>query len=117
MSECFQLDLLVGRRVYDSEGQKLGRVDEILLSREGDRYEVEGLLIGVNGLAERLGVAGPLEHLERRLNRRLWRVEDHIIYWDEIDSIEEKDIRLKVRREEVHTVRLEDSGKDRDPKA
>ena len=108
MSERFQLDLLVGRRVVDAAGQKLGRVDEIRLVREGDHYVVEGLLIGVNGLAERLGVAHPLEHIERRLNFNAWGVEDHIIYWDQIDFIEEKCIRLKVRCEEIQTVRLDD---------
>ncbi len=107
MSERFQLDLLVGRRVYDAEGRKLGRVDEILLSREGDYYAVEGLLIGVNGLAERLGVARPLERIERRLNVDDWRIDDHIIYWEQIGSIEEKRIRLKVRREAVQTVQLD----------
>src|SRR5919205_1497562 len=104
MSELLQLDLLVGRRVYDSEGRKLGRVDEIQLVQEDDHYVVEGLLIGVNGLAERLGVARPLERVERRLNFDAWRVEDHIIYWDQIDSIEEKSIRLKVPREEIQPV-------------
>ena len=74
MSERFQIDLLVGRRVYDSEGRKLGRVDEIRLVREDDHYVVEGLLLGVNGLAERLGVAHPLEYIERRLNFDPWRV-------------------------------------------
>ncbi len=107
MSELFQLDLLVGRRVYDVEGRKLGRVDEIRLVREGDHYVVEGLLIGVNGLAERLGVARPLERIEERLNLGGWHVEDHIIYWEQIDSIEEKTIRLKVRWEEVQTVQLD----------
>ena len=107
MSERFQIDLLVGRQVYDSEGRKLGRVDEIQLVRESDHYVAEGLLLGVNGLAERLGVAHPLERVERRLNFDPWRVQDHIIYWEQIDSIEEKSIRLKIRREEVQTVQPE----------
>ena len=104
MSELLQLDLLVGRRVYDVEGHKLGRVDEIRLVREDNHYVVEGLLIGVNGLAERLGVNRSLERIEERLNLGGWHVEDHIIYWEQIDSIEKKSIRLKVRREEVQTI-------------
>ena len=100
----FQLDLLVGRRVYDSEGRELGRVDEIRLIRQGNRYVVEGLLIGVNGLAERLGVAGPLERVEKQLNLRTWHTEDHIIYWEQIDSLDEKAVRLAVSRSEVQTV-------------
>jgi sporulation protein YlmC with PRC-barrel domain len=108
MNERLQLDLLVGRRVYDAENRKLGRVDEIQLVREGDHYVVEGLLIGVGGLAERLGVAGPLKLLERRLNLRSWHVQDHIIDWEQVASIEESGVRLKVRREEVRTVRVGD---------
>ena len=104
MTGCLQLELLVGRRVYDSEGRELGRVDEIRLVREGDRYEVEGLLIGVNGLAERLGVARPLERIEQRLDLRTWHTEDHIIYWEQIDSLDEKAVRLTVPRSEVHTI-------------
>ena len=104
MSRRFHLDLLVGRRVYDSEGRKLGRVDEIRLVRESNRYEVEGLLIGVNGLAERLGVARLLEQIEKRFDFRTWRTEDHIIYWEQIDSLDEKAVRLTVPRSEVHTI-------------
>jgi sporulation protein YlmC with PRC-barrel domain len=106
MSKRLHLDLLVGRRVYDAEWRKLGRVDEILLAREGDYYSVEGLLIGVNGLAERLGVARHLERIERCLKLRTWRVEDHIVYWDQIASIEEQRIRLRISQEEVQTVNL-----------
>lgn len=105
MNERFQLDLLVGRRVYDAKNRKLGRVDEIQLTREGDQYMVEGLLIGVRGLAERLGMAGPLKLLERKLNPRSWRMEDHIINWEQVASIEESRVRLKARREEIRTVR------------
>jgi sporulation protein YlmC with PRC-barrel domain len=108
VNERFQLDLLVGRRVYDAEGQKLGRVDEILLVREDDRYAVEGLLMGMNSLAERLGVTRPLERLERRLNLRLWRAEDHIIFWEQIDHIGSESIRLKVQRAEVQTFPVDD---------
>jgi sporulation protein YlmC with PRC-barrel domain len=103
MTGRFQLDLLVGRRVYDSEGRELGRVDEIRLIREGDRYEVESLLIGVNRLAERLGLAGPLERVETQLNLRTCHTEDHIIYWEQIDSLDEKAVRLAARSE-VQTV-------------
>jgi sporulation protein YlmC with PRC-barrel domain len=97
MNRRFQLDLLVGRQVYDAEGRGLGRVDEILLIRRGDVYEVEGLLIGVNSLLERLGV----ERLQGRLRPRSGGNESDIIYWEQIDSIEEGAIRLKLRREEI----------------
>ena len=107
MSERLQIDLLVGRRVYDSEGRRLGRVDEIRLLREGDRYTVEGLLTGANSMTKRLGVGHILSKLLDPLGFRPWGLEAHIIYWEQIDSIEEKSIKLKVRRGEVQAVEPE----------
>jgi sporulation protein YlmC with PRC-barrel domain len=103
VSKRFQLDLLVGRRVYDAKGQKLGRVDELQLIQEGRQYVVEGLLIGVSGLADRLGLARFLEAIKSWLKYDPWRLEDHLIYWEQIDAIEQKCIRLKVRRDELQT--------------
>ena len=97
MNGRFQADLLVGRRVYDAEGRGLGRVDEILLLRRDDAYEVEGLFIGVENLLERLGV----KRFQRWLRPRFGASESKIIYWEQIDSIGEGAIRLKVRREEI----------------
>ena len=109
MNGRFQADLLVGRRVYDAEGRGLGRVDEILLVRRGDACEIEGLLIGVNSLLERLGV----ERLERHL-----RPDSDIIYWEQIDSIEEGAIRLKVTREELGALdRLSEDAQGGDGRA
>ena len=107
MSERFQIDLLVGRRVYDSEGRKLGRVDEVRLLREGDYCTVEGLLTGANSMTERLGVDHIFSKLLNPLGFHPWNVEAHIIYWEQIDSIEEKSIKLKARRGEVQTLEPE----------
>lgn len=104
MSGRLQIDLLIGRRIYDIEGEKLGRVDEIRLVREGDAYVVEGLLTGVNGLAERLGIARPLERLERRLNFRHWRMQDHIIYWEQVAHVEKDRILLNVARDQIEVL-------------
>ncbi len=107
MKKRFQVDLLVGRRVYDTEGRKLGRVGEIQLVRAGEEYVVEGLLIGVGGLAERLGLAPFLERLKRHFQSDHWSLEDHIVYWEQIKSIEPKRIRLKVRQAAIETVKPE----------
>ncbi len=107
MSERLQLDLLVGRQVYDSEGRKLGRVDEAQMVREDDHYVVEGLLMGANSLTERLGVDHIFRKLPNPLGFHPWNIEAHIVYWDQIDSIEEKSIKLKARREEIQSVQPE----------
>ena len=103
MNRSFQLDLLVGRQVYDADGRKLGRVDGILLVRQGEVYEVGSLLIGANSLLARLGVARPGGRLKRRLNLGSEGSGSSTIRWEQIDTIGEEAIRLKVPREEILT--------------
>jgi sporulation protein YlmC with PRC-barrel domain len=111
MIRRFQLDLLIGRQVYDAQGRKLGRVDEILLVRRGEVYEVEGLLIGTNSLLERLGVARPIGRLQKRLNLRSRGHESNIIHWEQISTIGEEAIHLKVPRGEIRTVESNDRSR------
>jgi len=113
MNRSFQLDLLVGRQVYDADGRKLGRVDEILLVRQGEVYEVESLLIGANSLLARLGVARPGGRLKRRLNLGSEGSGSSTIRWEQIDTIGEEAIRLKVSGGELRTEGAKaDGGED-----
>ena len=49
------LEKLVGKVVVDSLGKKVGRLEEIIVSREG---MVEEYVLGTEGLWERLGIVG-----------------------------------------------------------
>ena len=47
---------LLGLEVRDDAGARLGRVHDLRVVRRGERYEVEGLLVGRGGVAARLGL-------------------------------------------------------------
>jgi len=54
-SRRIHLEKLVGKVVVDSTGQKVGRLEEIIVNGEG---LVEEYVLGREGLWERLGIVG-----------------------------------------------------------
>jgi sporulation protein YlmC with PRC-barrel domain len=52
------LERLEGRRVVDSAGEKVGRIEEVHARREGDECLIEEYVLGKEGLLERLSVVG-----------------------------------------------------------
>lgn len=47
---------MVGKVVMDVEGHRVGRVEDMLAARRGDRLCVTGLMIGPTALLERIGL-------------------------------------------------------------
>ena len=52
----WRLDRLLGRPVVNRNGHRVGRIEEFRAEQKGGRWELTGYVIGVAGLAERLGV-------------------------------------------------------------
>ena len=52
-----RLQQLIGRRVVDSGGRRIGRVAECLAEADGDELRVVGLLVGPGAWAARYGSA------------------------------------------------------------
>ena len=50
------LELLLGRRVHDTEGRAVGRIEEFHAEKEGDHYVVAAVDLGPGALLERLAV-------------------------------------------------------------
>jgi sporulation protein YlmC with PRC-barrel domain len=48
------LELLLGKRVLDSTGKAVGRIEEVLAEQEGDEWVVREYLIGYAAILERL---------------------------------------------------------------
>jgi ribosomal 30S subunit maturation factor RimM len=47
------VEILVGRAVVDAAGRRLGRLEEIMIEREGDEWVVKEYLIDGYGALER----------------------------------------------------------------
>jgi sporulation protein YlmC with PRC-barrel domain len=108
MTEMLQLDLLVGRGVYDRTGRKIAAVSEVRLRREHDTYVAEGLLIGVVGWIERVGFGGAARQLGGLFGFASWRPEVRFVHWAQIDRIEPHKVRLHVRLDDIELI---DTGK------
>jgi sporulation protein YlmC with PRC-barrel domain len=57
MRATLQLQHLMGRRVVDADGRRVGRVVECLAEADGDDLRVVGLLVGPGAWAARFGSA------------------------------------------------------------
>lgn len=96
---------LLGAHVYDRNGEKIGTVHDVRMTRDGPMvgdfgaaYSVHGIVIGELGLATRLGFdrrkvlePAPLKGLFRWLLRK-----NRYATWDQIGLVAERAIRLRV---------------------
>jgi sporulation protein YlmC with PRC-barrel domain len=46
---------LVGHAVYDADGKKIGRVQDLIAERRGDTLRVTTLVVGRGGMLDRFG--------------------------------------------------------------
>ena len=54
MSAEINVELLIGRKVFDADGRAVGRIEEILAIEKGDELVVSEYHVGAYGLMERL---------------------------------------------------------------
>jgi hypothetical protein len=81
------LELLVGRRVVDAEGRRLGRIEEVRAEQGDDGYVVREYLLGPSAAAERLSAWAVTLPLLRFLRKRV-RFGFYRVRWDELDLSE-----------------------------
>jgi sporulation protein YlmC with PRC-barrel domain len=72
-----RLEDLLGREVYARNHRRVGRIEELRARWDGKTCTIEGVVIGVAGLYERLGLAARLLAGGRRSGR--------VARWDQID--------------------------------
>jgi sporulation protein YlmC with PRC-barrel domain len=72
---------LLGSVVADDAGTTLGHVHDVRVRRAGDRYEVEGLVVGPRGLAVRLGMHKADEEEPLRSG--------DLIRWEDVTAVED----------------------------
>ncbi|MGA8810598.1 MAG: PRC-barrel domain containing protein [Thermoanaerobaculia bacterium] len=80
-----KLELLLGARVVDVNGARVGRIEEVLADRDGDELLVTHYLVGRYGLFERFSILHIGIGLLRYLGSRARSVDPHRIPWDRMD--------------------------------
>lgn len=96
-----KLELLLGRRVVDINGQRVGRIEEVLADREGDELLVTHYLIGRYGLFERFSTYHVGIGVLRYLGSRAQSANPHRIPWDKMDLSDAEHPRLTCSIDEL----------------
>ena len=74
------VERLLGRRVVDARGRRVGRIEEVRADRDGPNWVVREYVLGLDSLVERLA-AGAIVHA--LFGSLAWR--RRTFAWDEID--------------------------------
>ncbi len=95
-----KVQLLVGTKVYDVDGKKVGRIEEIRVERQQTALLVQSYLIGVSGLIDRLSARTLARPIRRFLRtRHIYSVYE--VPWQEMDVTDPKRPVLKIAQREM----------------
>jgi sporulation protein YlmC with PRC-barrel domain len=99
VTEC-RLELLIGRRVVDADGEVVGRLEEVVAELDGEDYVVREFHIGAFAMFERLG-GGMLGRGLLRLigGKRLY--DGYVVPWKLMDLGDPERPRVTVPKREL----------------
>ena len=98
------VELLVGAQVHDTDGNKVGRIQELRADSRGDACVVESYLIGASALIERLSAWTLARPIARALHaRKLYSLYE--VPWQDMDLSDPKRPRLKIAKSELRHAR------------
>ncbi|MEA2326061.1 MAG: hypothetical protein QOE68_1020 [Thermoanaerobaculia bacterium] len=96
-----KLELLLGTRVVDVDGERVGRIEEVLADRDGDELFVTHYLVGRYALFERFSIYHVGIGLLRYLGSRSQSARPHRIPWDKMDLSDPEHPRLTCTIDEL----------------
>lgn len=99
------LELLLGKRVVDAAGERVGRVEELIAEQHGDRYLVREFHIGGYAFFERFGGSIFLRALLGKLGLKS-RHEVFRVSWDALDLNDPDHPRVDRPKRELERVRV-----------
>lgn len=96
-----QLESLLGKRLRDSDGHSLGRIEELVAEQRGLDWVVIEVEVGPGALVARLLEISTLVPFLGALRRSIAR---HRVAWHQLDLSDPDHPKLAVRRSEVETL-------------
>jgi sporulation protein YlmC with PRC-barrel domain len=98
------VELLVGTKVYDVDGSKIGRIEEIRVERQEKALLVEAYLIGASALIERLSARTLVRPIRRLLrSRHIYSVYE--VPWQDLDLSDPKRPVVRIAKRDLHQVK------------
>jgi hypothetical protein len=98
------LELLLGAKVHDVNGEKVGRIEEFRAEQHGGSCRIESYLIGTSALIERMSAWTLVRPVSRALkSRHIYSVFE--IPWQDMDITDPKRPRLRVAKKDLRHAR------------
>ncbi len=94
------LELLLGHKVFDSEGEAVGRIEEVVARKEGGEWVVKEYWVGSGALLHRLSVRGAARALLSLFVSKE-QAPGYRVPWDKLDLSHSKRLRLDCARSEL----------------
>ena len=99
-----KLHLLVGTKVHDVDGRKVGRIEEIRVKREEKALLVESYLIGASAFIDRLSARTLVRPIGRLLRaRHVYSVYE--VPWQDMDLTDPKRPVLRIATRDLRRAR------------
>ena len=99
-----KVELLVGTKVRDLDGRKVGRIEEIRVERQEEALLVESYLIGASALIERLSARTLVRPIRRLLRtRHIYSV--YRVPWQDMDLTDPKRPVVRIAKHDLQRVK------------
>jgi sporulation protein YlmC with PRC-barrel domain len=96
-----KVEQLIGAKVRDVNGDKVGRIEEIRVDRQENALLVEAYLIGTSALIDRLSAWSLVRPIKRSLkSRHIYSAYE--IPWQDMDLSDPKRPRLRTTKRDLH---------------
>ena len=98
------VELLLGSKVYDANGEKVGRIEEFRAAHKDESCLVESYLIGASAMIERLSAWTLVRPIARALNaRKLYFLYD--VPWQDMDLSDPKRPTVRLPKRDLRHAR------------
>jgi hypothetical protein len=94
------VELLIGRKVHDVDGENVGRIEEFKFERDDKSCVLDSYLIGSSALIERLAAWTLVRPIGRALNtRRVYSL--YQVPWQDMDLSDPQRPRLRIAKRDL----------------
>jgi sporulation protein YlmC with PRC-barrel domain len=93
------VELLLGRKVHDVNGEKVGRIEEFQVERGDNACLVKAYLIGTSAVIDRLSAWTLIRPIARSLRNRALSV--YHVPWEEMDLTDPEHPKLRISKSEL----------------
>jgi sporulation protein YlmC with PRC-barrel domain len=104
MKKELNVERLLGAKVCDVDGERVGRIEEIRADRQESECLVESYLVGASAVVERLSAWTLIRPIKKLLRARDV-VSVYRVNWQDMDLSDPEHPKLRIGKKELHRAR------------